>query len=248
MAYTRATSATKPRRSERNQVPAVSSSSKPVGITKKKAAANSKPPPKAKKIVRAPTNTTAVKATKRKRSTGEDEAPAPKAKRSKASKPKAKLASGPVPVQPKPTTHRYNPAYTPRQHHSLSEWRAFGDQKRAGHLSHLTYTRQQEARLGYVDPGPSPKSPLNKRLKIRDRRLKHYGEWRRRVRQEKEVKKQVDLRRGVEMRMMFEVHEVSKLRVELGGGLGGGEEGEGEGGAEGRGRAAEIEGGGEGGV
>ena len=68
------------------------------------------------------------------------------------------------------------------------------------------------------------------------------------MRQEREVKKQVDLRRGVEMRMMFEVHEVSKLRVELGGGLGGGEEGEGEGGAEGRGRAAEIEGGGEGGV
>ena len=67
-----------------------------------------------------------------------------------------------------------------------------------------------------MDPDPSPKSPLNKRLKIRDRRLKHYGEWRRRVRQEREVKKQVDLRRGVEMRMMFEVHEVSKLRVELG--------------------------------
>ena len=36
------------------------------------------------------------------------------------------------------------------------------------------------------------------------------------MRQEREVKKQVDLRRGVEMRMMFEVHEVSKLRVELG--------------------------------
>ncbi|KAH7418367.1 hypothetical protein BKA64DRAFT_762543 [Cadophora sp. MPI-SDFR-AT-0126] len=110
----------------------------------------------------------------------------------------------------------YEPAYEPPTQRSTAALRSQGDQKRANHLANLSYQRQQEARLGYVDDCSDKQNPLHKRLRMKEKVSQHHGDWRRRVRQERERQHQVDVKDGVEKWKMSRVHEKSPLRQECG--------------------------------